>query len=331
MGQLPETLKEAYDEIYQKIRAQKGSPPKIADRAFQWVMCSREPLSPALLTAAVCQDPATDASDSVDIDPSGVVDACSNLLIIDEKLNLVRFSHLSVQEYFESHHWKQSEINSLLAKVCLSLLISPLKEFSLLDHYYSKYSYKEDGIYKITKYASFHWMTHVQQHGDDNVDARLSTLLMRFLGSMNESGLAYINWHEFIKSYNRRSKLPSPLNRALNCLEPSSSSSFSLATFGFYKITLAWWKSGFHNVNQRNHQGNSLLMLASWGGHVPIVKHLLEHGADVTLKSDENTAYSNSYIGTALTSAARNGHEAVVKLLLERGATSKFLMNVVAL
>lgn len=193
LGKLPESLKDAYDEIYDKIRAQKGSAPAMADRAFQWVMCSRDPLSPATLTAAVCQDPRTDVTDDIDIDFSFVLEACRNLLVIDQELDICRFSHLSVQEYFEDHHWKQDETNGLVGKVCLSLLNDPQQNTSLPD--------LENDMNGLLRYARFHWMTHVVQHehGGYHVDSRMAILLKRFLGSMNESGLAYRKWYESIK------------------------------------------------------------------------------------------------------------------------------------
>ena len=67
MKKLPKGLEKAYDEIYKSIREQDGSNPDIADRAFQWVMCSIRPLSPEELVAAVCQNPDIDNLEDVDI------------------------------------------------------------------------------------------------------------------------------------------------------------------------------------------------------------------------------------------------------------------------
>lgn len=122
LARLPETLDQSYDEIYDQIKQQKGSTSEIAKRAFQWVMCSCVPLSPIELVAAVCQDPETDELDNVDIDIKIVLGACRNLLAVDQQRGACKFSHLSVQEYLETHHWTQNEANILISKVCLSLL-----------------------------------------------------------------------------------------------------------------------------------------------------------------------------------------------------------------
>ena len=54
LKKLPTGLSKAYDEIFERIQKQEGSAPAVARRAFQWVMCSREPLEPLLLVAASC-------------------------------------------------------------------------------------------------------------------------------------------------------------------------------------------------------------------------------------------------------------------------------------
>jgi hypothetical protein len=66
LGKLPKDLEKAYDEIYARIQAQDKRVIEIADRAFQWVMCSCAPLSTAELIAAVCQDPDTDTVNPAD-------------------------------------------------------------------------------------------------------------------------------------------------------------------------------------------------------------------------------------------------------------------------
>ena len=85
-------------------------------------MYSVVPLSPEALIAGVCQDHNTDVVDPVDVDIDFVLDACQNLIVVDSKLHICRFSHLSVQEYLE-RHWGYYDANALIAKVCLSLLM----------------------------------------------------------------------------------------------------------------------------------------------------------------------------------------------------------------
>src|SRR5580700_1804142 len=91
-------------------------------------MCSCVPLSPAELLAAVCQDPETDVTDTKDIYMGFILDACHNLPVVDQQLEVCRLSHLSVQEYFENRCWNNSQANGLAAKVCISLLNDPVQQ-----------------------------------------------------------------------------------------------------------------------------------------------------------------------------------------------------------
>ena len=95
-------------------------------------------------------------------------------------------------------------------------------------------------------------------------------------------------------------------------------------------------------LNLRNKNGESALSIASFTGQLPLVKLLVEAGADVNLYGWPPLSYAayNGHLavadylikrgaevnakaangGTALFFAARFGHEAVVELLLKNGA-----------
>ena len=314
LGKLPETLEEAYNEIYARIQAQKGSAPDIANRVFQWVICSCSPLTPAELVTAVCQDPETDVIDPVDIDTSIVLAACHNLLVVDQELGVCRLSHLSVQEYFE-RRWSQSQANSLVAKVCRLMLNDPAQQ-ELNPGLISEHD-QNRGMSDLIQYAALHWATHVQRHGEESIDGRLPILLKRFLGSMNKSGPAYRSWHKMITTLfeDRPAYIKFwsvPLYRVYGQLVPPSTPSFAICSFGFYQILLDWWVFGFINVDQRNYNNASLLQIAAKAGHEVVVRLLLEAKADVEAK--------DNYGQTALYCAAQDGHEEVVRLLLEAKA-----------
>ena len=66
------------------------------------------------------------------------------------------------------------------------------------------------------------------------------------------------------------------------------------------------------DVNAKNSEGYTALILASSNGHKEIVEMLLEKGADVNAKDSDGW--------TALMWASRNGHTETVTILLEEGA-----------
>jgi len=262
LGKIPEGLGKAYDEIFEQIRKKPGSEPRIAHRAFQWIMCSNEPLSPEKLIAAVCQDPENDSFTETYVTIDFVLKACHNLLVVDLE-GICRFSHLSVQEYLEEIVWTTGQANSYVAKVCLVALND------------SKVDQKRAGFEVLIEYANKHWHAHVRRHNENENDDRLSTLLKQFFGSMNESGPAYRRWY------------PNRQNFELDELEPSSSASFAVCLFGIFELLSSWWEIGFANVEQKNRNGVPLLQLAARGGNFAVTKALIELGADVNAQGGE--------------------------------------------
>ncbi|MCJ1271985.1 hypothetical protein MMC22_011891, partial [Lobaria immixta] len=315
LGKLPKDLKTAYEELYSQIQSQEESAPMIANRAFQWIMCSCRPLSPAELVAAVCQDPDTDEIDEVDIDIKVVLGACQNLLVVDQELSVCRFSHLSVQEYFETYHWNSCETDCLVGKVCLSLLLNN-SNTSKCHEPSTKKRGKDRSAHDVLEYVCLYWPTHVKRLEDKGVvEQSLSALLKRFLGSMDESSLAYQNWYKTIgkhsisgSAYRSNGFLPYVYHQ----LSPCTRASLAILRFGFREIILDWWTVGFADINQKNSSGDSLLLLGAMRGSVSIVEDLLEKGADVNA--------SGGYYGSALQMASYLGHKSIVQLLLEKGA-----------
>ena len=320
LGKLPEGLKKAYDEVYETIQAQKGSKPDIADRAFQWIMCSFRPLSPEELVAVVCQDPDNDELEDVHINIYVVLSACQNLLDVDENGHVCRFAHLSVQEYFEEHHWNSSQTNGLVAKACLLFLNHPdywKKKSSIIWQYgrfqrgtHNKEPPQDHQPSNILQYARNYWPTHVQRHDAIPADDRLSTLLKLFLGSMNESVPAYQSWYRMLEGEQEAADNLLCLYRSE--LRPSTIASLAICMFGFYNVLPGWWELGFTNVEQRNAKGQSLIALAAVGGSYAVVNRLLSKGADVNAQG--------GYYGNAFQAASLRGHEKIVELLLSKGA-----------
>ena len=97
LEEIPDTLKDAYDEIYKRILDQNGSAPRLALRAFRWIQCSYEPLCTETLLDAI----RVEIGDQGEFSPNrkdtitvnGLLKACQNLLIFDKRLNVFR-SHI---------------------------------------------------------------------------------------------------------------------------------------------------------------------------------------------------------------------------------------------
>ena len=332
LAKLPRNLEEAYNEIYDRIQSADGSASDVANKAFHWLMCSRKAMSPAMLVAAVCQDPITDIVDVVDIDFDFVLNSCQNLLKVEgpRTKQVCRFSHLSVQEYLEKIHWSQTQTNCLVAQVCLVILNDPIQQtLSLntaqIDDHRSRnfkdiseaepFSHVHNGISQVNTYARTHWMSHVQRSGqvEGDFDIRLITLLKNFIGSPTETLPAYRNWFLAALSERRSSRFWSIDTRNLVFinLEALGPSSLHNSLWELFRV-LQWWY--FFDPRQENDKGQPLLLYPVMRGCASTVQELLDKGADI--EATKSGIIENS----ALYEASSRGDESVTRVLLENGA-----------
>ncbi|HEY8563559.1 MAG TPA: ankyrin repeat domain-containing protein [Pyrinomonadaceae bacterium] len=87
---------------------------------------------------------------------------------------------------------------------------------------------------------------------------------------------------------------------------------FQLVRSGDAARLEALFARGFNAPNIRDGKGNSLLMLASYHGHLETTRVLLEHGADPQLANDMGQI--------PLAGAAFKGDAAMTRLLIDHGA-----------
>ncbi|GMG28057.1 unnamed protein product [Aspergillus oryzae] len=304
LGCLPAGLPCAYNEIYQRILESKASKLKIAMRALQWVICSEKPLTADALVFLVCQDPEIDTLIAPYVDIRFILESCSNLLVMDSR-QFCHLSHLSVNEYFENL-WGIAICHANAAKICLTLMLVANNQYSQESSMYNVM------IDNFLAYATQHWFLHIRRYEyysrntGDKIDPRLSQLVERFLGRVEESGPAYRSWCE------RCEHLP---GFPIEDLKPFCNPVLAVCRFGFYRIPLTWWESKCINTNQTNKAGNSLLVLTVFSENEYAVQKLLSLGADINGQLDGLLCS-----GSALGAAASIGNRDIIKLLLSAGA-----------
>ncbi|GMF72794.1 unnamed protein product [Aspergillus oryzae] len=304
LGCLPAGLPCAYNEIYQRILESKASKLKIAMRALQWVICSEKPLTADALVFLVCQDPEIDTLIAPYVDIRFILESCSNLLVMDSR-QFCHLSHLSVNEYFENL-WGIAICHANAAKICLTLMLVANNQYSQESSMYNVM------IDNFLAYATPHWFLHIRRYEyyirntGDKIDPRLSQLVERFLGRVEESGPAYRSWCE------RCEHLP---GFPIEDLKPFCNPVLAVCRFGFYRIPLTLWESKCINTNQTNKAGNSLLVLTVFSENEYAVQKLLSLGADINGQLDGLLCS-----GSALGAAASIGNRDIIKLLLSAGA-----------
>ena len=332
---LPDTLTHAYDEIYKRILAQKGSAPQLALNAFRWIQCSYEALrSETLLDAIAVEVGASgECSHKSTIKADDMLRVCQNLLILDKRLNVFRFAHLSVDEYLMV---KLPDIYShaYVAKVCFSLLRSP----HCWDRYDRTLQTREGdyGARHLLLHSTVFWPWHFS-HCEAANDS-LKTLAETFMST--PSYREWLLYHRTMvgvdfwtvdsfwsKIYNFRlqesddpifSACVFGLSRTFELFFMSHVDTTcmrkllpSTCKFGYLEIARLLIDKGA-NVSAVDEDGWTPLHVAAQNEHKVVASLLIDGGADVSAVDEDEW--------TPLHVAAQNGHEEVAQLLIDRNA-----------
>lgn len=286
-------LTKTYDEIISRIEAQDGSKPETASRTIQWIWASSLPLRRTQLLAAVCQDPNDDTIFPVDIEFDYILDSCQSLCVVID--NIIRFSHLSVEDYLRrSPSWTFQESQELLISVCLNVLCADSGEPSIKD---------------LRRYAMKYWYDHVNELEAANISPRTQLLLLRFFHSPIHPSAACARWME------ERANLWwfDPLHgTAVTSEHGQILPIFPVCLLGFSTVLRAWISSNEVDVNQRNKNGYPLLCFAIAGHSYDIFELLLEEGADCNTEGKP--------LWAAMVYALKHGYYAYLRRLLAHGA-----------
>ncbi|RMJ06853.1 hypothetical protein CDV36_013538 [Fusarium kuroshium] len=334
LDDLPEGLKNAYDKIYHDIKSRKGSWGRVADRAFQWLMGSYRPLRPDELVAAACQDPDTTTVFGVDIDIDFVLDACHNLITVVETdafddgsgsvrhAKVCRFAHLSVQEYFETHHWSRKQVNRAMASVCLAVLLESAANDRLDGSSRASQGSQPDKVERelpfgpgpLINYAQG-WFVHVRiaEAGDAELyysDTHLYDLVDIFSADHAEYWIRSFGFFSFIIPLENKSvdlrKVSYDIRRDPLVLFAA------LGLAGYLKAIFEDDASLFGRLMEEKEE---MLSLGVKYGHYDLCKLILDAGAKVHVNTSGTRLRSSP-----IQIAAYDGRSDLVGLLLANGA-----------
>lgn len=113
-----DTLNRLYFEILDRIHKAEEYSRRVALRAFSLLLCLHEPLSPASFLAAFTF---MDGKQGTVLQMPQLLRICFNLIIVDSKLDVLRFAHTSVQEFLEDQtDLVPQETQGILAISCLN-------------------------------------------------------------------------------------------------------------------------------------------------------------------------------------------------------------------
>jgi len=230
------------------------------------------------------------------------------LVVHDFELNVVRFAHISFQEFLEARpEFAPHHVHRVAAESCLQSCLEGLPTGMDIDlspknnfyHYSAVYGAEHCGIASV--------------HGAEYSIVRK---LQEFVFDGDDVGLGFIDWVQEVNKFRERFPRDHVLARKLNSVVSSGGSPlFTACSFGLAPIIADLAHSTDYDWDQTNDDGQTGLYLAAAASHRAIVHDLLQRKVNV------NT--SGGKFDHPLHAACFGGHHSTVKLLLEHGADPK--------
>jgi hypothetical protein len=313
LKKLPKTLDDVYIRILQRIEDESEGDIEIIQRLLRWLVRGVRTMTLDELAECISIDPEADNTsmdlDAVITDPEDILELCSSLITLSSDRTKVALAHYSVKEFLVSDRVRESlprfwvgneDVEAEIATTCLTYLcyddfsdgVCALNE--LPDQ--SPVAQKMEE-YKFLQYAAQSWAVHANRSGEHEKD--LESLIMQLFHPKNVEKNNYCLWIQ-VYHYRRTGRL--------------SQSSYSLpplyfaASFGLPNAVKGLL-DGCEIDLEKNE--DDPLQAAAFGGHIEVIKILLEH---------YDHERDKTKIGQVLYAAASKGHVKVVELLLDEGA-----------
>lgn len=273
LGKLPQTLEDAYSQIWNEILSESPFAQKITKRALMWVICAREPLDRELWAEA-SYFPESVPEGGVDI----LFDLCRNLVAWDAQLKRVIYAHLSVQEYLENRTFNSADANSMAAKSCLTWFRP--NQLPLSRNAYTRFA-----LYSIS-----HWPYHIELIEKDMLD-----ILQPFLGTDANPSKAYTTF--LVATYDvfrvtRSYYSANPLEWFGHVHSAMPNPLFLMCYFRFGPALREYLKRDSYDIRSRNDLGQTGLCVATMRGNELEMDLLLERMTGVHATAH---AYRNAW------------------------------------
>lgn len=145
---LPTDLHTVYDGIMNHIMSTGAEARETATRLLIWVLHAKEPLPPSAIISAL----ATSHDSLITYDQ--LARLCANMIVIDDKCNVLRFAHQSFQEFLTKQDgFSAVESHGIIASDCIDACSLGLED-------------PEEPIFPLATfhdYATIYWPLHFAQ------------------------------------------------------------------------------------------------------------------------------------------------------------------------
>lgn len=303
---LPEkTLSELYEEDFTQISRSGHYTRKYAFQVFSMLLCAREPLSPEALIQMIAK---STSQQGETVTFTRMIDMCMNLVVLDFELHVLRFAHISFQEFLESKaEFAPQLIHRVAAEYCLEFCIE-----GLLTGMKTDISPKND----FHLYSAIYWAEHCRNTNDDKANNSINSKMREFVFDEDGIALSFIDWNQQVGKLVDNLPIDHPLAKGLNSAKDSGGSPlFTACVFGLVAIMKDLSLVTDYDWNRSNDLGQSGLYLAAATGQETAVKSLLQHPVDINALGGK--------LGLPIHAACFGGHISVVKILLDHGANPK--------
>ena len=298
-------LDELYADDFIRISNSGQHTRECATQVFSMLLCAQEALSPEALIQVTTRA-ASHKGETMNL--AKIIDICSNLVVLDSELNMLRFAHISFQEFLETKaEFASYHVHKIAAVSCLDACIQGLPtgmDTNLCP---------KDNLYH---YSAVYWAEHCKITIINRTDAAVTSKMLEFVFDEDDVSLGFIDWIQEVGKFSKKLPNDHALVRQLNSVvHPSGSPLFTACMFGLTPIIDGLASMLDCDWNQSNGLGQSGLYLAAAAGHRTIVQSLLQHEANIN-------AFGGKF-GYPLHAACFGGHSSTVQLLLDYGADPK--------
>jgi ankyrin repeat protein len=303
MRKLPkETLNDLYEDIFNRISKAEPQACTLAMQAFSLLLCTQEPLSPKAFLQAMAT---TTPHHYEAMDLPRMMDICFNLIALDSELKVLRFAHVSFQEFLEMRaEFAPHRAHRVAAISCLELCLQGFPigmEATLVP---------KDDFYH---YSAVYWAKHCRATDAIERDDVVVGKLEEFVFDEGDIALSFLCWLEELPKFSKQLINDHPLAKDLHAVIHSGGSPlFTACVFGLNSLVDTLALTTDFDWNQKNDLGQTGLYLAAAAGHEAIVQKLLQYAPDVNPLGGK--------FNHPLHAACFAGYVPIVELLLDHGA-----------
>ncbi|KAJ6467478.1 hypothetical protein DFH09DRAFT_832865, partial [Mycena vulgaris] len=302
---LPKNLNDTYKNTMQRIDDQNGEDRRIARSALIWVANAKRPLAVSEIRVALAVEPGAKQLDEDNLlDIEIILAVCAGMVIVDDKLSVVRLVHYTTQEFLDRIQPQQfPHAQTEITRTLLTFLA--FDEFAAASWTSDDTPPPSYRIFPILPDACCWCATGAAQDHDSSYYGYLAIVQL-----LIENGPDVNSYDDGGYSW--------PLHAA--------------ACGGSLKVARFLLQSGAA-VNSQGTSYTSALAAASHRGHESIVQLLIENGADInrasaghenivqlllTYGADVNMKGGN--YGHPLQAACYGRYPSIIRLLMQNGA-----------